>query len=284
MDQRYKKLVAVVEFGSFSAAAKQLRVSQPAITIAIASLERSLGKKLLIRNRQTVKLTPEGEVVYASALRIREEIDSMQSLLHGDAKTPLTHVGLIDSIAHLLYASPKEKILLSNIEVMVDNSVRIINDLISGSIDFGLITGQPRPLANDITAHKLHDEQFIFVTAPTNAAVGPANTIRDWLAFNQDSTTYKHFMHQFKKKRLKVTPSFYSTSMDLLKDMAIAGNGTALLPVHFVQPALDNGLLVEVDVEPLYRPIWIITKKDGAQTTLFEPLVTKINELLAHGS
>lgn len=281
MDQRYKKFLKVVEFGSFSAAAKQLRVSQPAITIAIASLEHSLDTKLLLRNRHSIELTSAGKIVHAAALRIQAEIESMHSQLHGGLSTPVAHVGLIDSIAHLLYASPKEKPLLSNIEVMVDNSVRIINDLVNGVIDFGFITGQPEPLAGNIATYKLHDEPFVFVTSPAHAPNGVVSEIPEWLAFNQESTTYRHFVYQFKKRRLNVTPTFYSTSLDLLKDMAIAGNGIALLPMHFVQTSLDNGLLTVVDVAPLYRPIWIISRKDGAKPTLFEPLAAKINELLA---
>lgn len=282
MDQRYRKFMKVVELGSFSAAAKQLRVSQPAITIAIASLERALGKKLLLRKRQAIELTPEGEIVYASSQRLNAEIEDMQRQLNADGGAPVAHIGLIDSIAHLLYASPKERTLLTNIEVMVDNSVRIINDLTSGAIDFGFITGQPEPLGDDITSYKLHDESFVFVASPSHAPAAKVSEIPDWLAFNQDSTTFRHFTYQFKKHRLNVTPKFYSTSMDLLKDMAIAGNGTALLPDHFVRAAIDNGLLVVVRTAPLHRPIWIITRKDVAKPAIFEPLLVRINELLAH--
>lgn len=280
MDQRYNKFVKVVELGSFSAAAKQLRVSQPAITIAIASLEHSLGLKLLIRNRQSIELTPSGEIVYATATRIRDEIEGMNRQLRGDFE-PVAHIGLIDSIAHLLYSSPNERPLLSNIEVMVDNSVRIINDLVSGVIDFGLITGQPEPLSSDIASYKLRDELFVFVTSPNRAPNKKVAEINDWLAFNQDSTTYRHFSRLFKKYRLKVIPKFYSTSMELLKDMAVAGNGTALLPLHFVQAAIDNNLLTIVDTEPLYRPLWIISRKNSAKPTVLDPIAAKINELLA---
>lgn len=284
MDQRYKKFLTVVELGSFSAAAKHLHVSQPAITISMASLERSIGKKLIVRKRHVIELTTDGEIVLKAAKRINHEIELMEALLDKSVATPLAHIGFIDSIAHLLYASPRQTSSLNNIEVMVDNSSRIIDDLASRQIDLGFITGQPAPLAKNIDIYKLHDEPFVFVASPANAPGHSVKEISNWLAFNQGSTTYRHFVRQFKKYGLTVKPQFYSTSMELLKDMAIAGNGTALLPSHFVESAIKNKLLVIVETEPMYRPIWIITRKDDAKPSIFEPLADRINDLLTHNS
>jgi DNA-binding transcriptional LysR family regulator len=281
MDQRYRKFLTLVNFGSFSAAARELRVSQPAITISIASLERSLGKKLITRKRHAIELTHDGEIVYETAKKIDEVVRQMQDRLRTGVSEPIAHIGLIDSIAHLLYSSSKERPLLANIEVMVDNSRRIISDVLANQIDFGFITGQPEALDKEIVTYKLHDEPFVFVTSPAKAPDQPVTEISNWLAFNQDSTTYRHFVKQFNKYGLTVVPTFYSTSLDLLKDMAIAGNGAALLPRHFVEAAIENKLLVIVDTEPMYRPIWIISRKNDAKPSVFEPLAAKINELLA---
>lgn len=281
MDNRYKKFITVVELGSFSAAAKHLHVSQPAITIAIASLERSLGKKLFVRHKRTIELTADGEIVLQTAKRIDQEIMNMHSQLQSNTKSSRTHVGFIDSIAYLLYSSPKEKPLLSNIEVMVDNSSRIINDLVTKQIDFGFITGQPTSLTKDITVHKLRDESFVFVTSPNKAPPRAVTKIDNWLAFNQDSTTYRHFTRQFKKYGLCVNPTFYATSMELLKKMAIAGEGVALLPHHFVQDDIASNKLAIVRTQPMLRPIWIIARKDSTKPGLLEPLAQKINLLLS---
>lgn len=281
MDHRYKKFLTLVETGSYSLTAKQLHVSQPAITIAIASLELKLGKKLLIRNKQRVELTPEGEAVLLAAKKINKIHENMLSSLYNN-NAAVVHVGIIDSIAHLLFTSSNENKLLGNIEVMVDNSVRIINDLASKQIDFGFITGQAAPLSDNILVHKLLDEQFIFVTSPANAPKQAVMEISDWLAFNQASTTYSHFIQQFINNGLHITPVFYSTSMELLKDMAKAGNGTALLPRHFVTNEIENNTLAIVKTKPMYRPIWIVSRKSDKKPKLLEPLTNRINSLLAH--
>lgn len=280
MDHRYKKFLTLVETGSFSAAAKQLHVSQPAITIAIASLELKLGKKLLVRNKQHVELTDDGEIVLDAAKKINKYHDAMIDSLQ-DSNTNIEHAGFIDSLAHLLYTSPGKNTLLGNIEVMVDNSVRILNDLSTKQIDFGVITGQPGPIPDDISVLKLQDESFVFVTSPAHAPKHAVTKITDWLAYNQASTTYKHFIRQFKKNSLNVTPIFYSTSMELLKDMAIAGNGIALLPHHFVAKEIMEQKLAVVKTKPMYRPIWIVSRKSDKKPKILEPLALKINKLLS---
>lgn len=275
--------MAVAETGSFSAAAKRLRVTQPAITLAVASLERAFGVKLYIRKKYTIELTAEGKIVADSAKKISQEVAKMERQLTVDRQGQVYQIGLIDSIAHLLYSSTDTRVL-SNVEVMVDNSRRIIADLLAGRIDVGLVTGQLTPPNKELMVHKLHNEEFVFVCAPYLAPAGAVTHIDDWLAVNQDSTSYRHFLRLFKKEGLHVTPVFYSTSMDLLKEMAVAGKGTALLPKHVVKESLQNGTLELVATKPLYRPIWAITKKAAAEDTTLNKLSHQVDELLVRGN
>jgi len=67
-------LAAVIEQGSFKKAAAQLGVSQPALSTSIARLERSLGGRLLDRTSQGATPTPLGELIYAHARLIRDEV------------------------------------------------------------------------------------------------------------------------------------------------------------------------------------------------------------------
>jgi len=281
MDNRYRKFLAVAETGSFSAAAKKLRVTQPAITLAVASLEHTYGTKLYIRKKYEVELTEDGATLAKAAKKIAQEVEKLQASLGRATSGTKYHVGIIDSIAHLLYTSPAEKQALDNVEVMVDNSRKIISEVLADKIDAGLITGQPNDLSKDITVHKLHNEAFVFVCAPYLAPTGIMTHIDDWLAFNEDSTSFKYFSKQYKKIGLHVTPVFYSTSMEMLKEMAVAGKGTALLPRHIIQDSVDNGTLEVVKTKPLHRPIWAIVRKENQSNTIAN-LSSCINTLLTN--
>src|SRR5882724_5279831 len=68
-------LVRVVEAGSFSGAARLLRVGQPAVSKTIAQLERRLGVRLLLRSSRGLAPTEAGQNFYERAKRSIEEAD-----------------------------------------------------------------------------------------------------------------------------------------------------------------------------------------------------------------
>jgi DNA-binding transcriptional LysR family regulator len=83
--RQLEAFVAVVEQKNFTRAAKVLRVSQPAVSFQIRSLEEHLGAQLVERLGRQVRLTPAGEVAYAEA----KNILAAQERMH-DALTALT--------------------------------------------------------------------------------------------------------------------------------------------------------------------------------------------------
>ena len=60
-DFRLRVFVTVAELGSFSAAARELGVSQPAVSQNVAELERQVGTALFERNKSSLSITPAGE-------------------------------------------------------------------------------------------------------------------------------------------------------------------------------------------------------------------------------
>ncbi|HEY5797965.1 MAG TPA: LysR family transcriptional regulator [Bosea sp. (in: a-proteobacteria)] len=67
-------LASIVEHGSFKKAAKSLEISQPALSTSMDRLEQSVGCKLLDRSPVGVAPTPMGELLYAHARLIRDEV------------------------------------------------------------------------------------------------------------------------------------------------------------------------------------------------------------------
>ena len=65
----------VVETGSFSAAARDLRVGQPAVSKTIASLEARLGVRLLVRSTRRLRPTEAGQAFHERARRVLDEAE-----------------------------------------------------------------------------------------------------------------------------------------------------------------------------------------------------------------
>ncbi|MDX1679100.1 MAG: LysR family transcriptional regulator [Akkermansiaceae bacterium] len=74
--RQVKAFVAVADQGSFTLAAKQIFVTQSAVSHSIRALEEQLDCKLLDRSRRKVKLTAEGEIFFRHCSRVLQELDN----------------------------------------------------------------------------------------------------------------------------------------------------------------------------------------------------------------
>jgi DNA-binding transcriptional LysR family regulator len=83
-----RTFVAIVDAGSFSAAAKQLGVSVPAISRRLSGFEERLGTPLLHRTTRTLERTEYGQIYYDRATRILAEIEDVELELAGMRNAP----------------------------------------------------------------------------------------------------------------------------------------------------------------------------------------------------
>lgn len=104
-----RDFLTIVERGSLRAAARQLEISQPAMTRSIQELERELGVVLFERSQSGVKLTPMGEVYLRRAAAIRnemrlarEELDQLRGQTHGRLTVALSSVAHIAMLPEAL--------------------------------------------------------------------------------------------------------------------------------------------------------------------------------------
>lgn len=288
MDHRLEKFLIIVEHGSFTRAAEAQHISQPALTVAINDLERQFGTRLLNRKRGNFGLTEAGQIVYESALRMRADLYAMKQLLadHSTIERVSARVGLLDSVASLLFSSKfMRHEPLQNLEVKVDNSTRLTDELKYGRLDMAVIVPAHGLLLPDtIHATPLGNEQFVFVGRSEVVANTTPRNINNWLAVNQASHSYTYFSAEFEKLGIVVSPIFYSTSMDLLKTMALQARGIALLPLHFCSDEILAGELAFVDIQPIDRPLLLISPKAQRATKPIVELTQRLTELFKNHS
>jgi DNA-binding transcriptional LysR family regulator len=101
----FESFVCAVQSGSLSGAARQRKMSQPAISQQISALEALYGTQLLHRDRGGVRMTPSGEVLYKHASIIVEEKEALQvglDSLAGNVAGRLTVTATISIAQHLL--------------------------------------------------------------------------------------------------------------------------------------------------------------------------------------
>ncbi|WP_263140084.1 LysR family transcriptional regulator [Pseudomonas sp. RIT-PI-AD] len=79
--KQLRAFLAVAQHLSFAQAGERLHLSQPALSLAIKSLEESLGGPLLVRTTRSVALTPEGETLLPVARRLLADWDNAEELV-----------------------------------------------------------------------------------------------------------------------------------------------------------------------------------------------------------
>ncbi len=136
---------AIVEWGSFSEAAKHLFITQPTISNHIRTLEASLNTRLMERTTKSVVVTEEGQQFYEyakSLLRLREKTlrefnrTSQHIIQFGASSIPSAYI-----LPELLSAYHR-KCPDVTFDIVQSDSKGILNRILSGSLDMG-ITGSP---------------------------------------------------------------------------------------------------------------------------------------------
>lgn len=149
MDIKLKLFCTVAETKSFSKTSRIVHLSQPAVSLQIQALEEFFETKLFDRSKDTITLTPAGEILYRNAkhvlghyAEIEKEIGKITGMLKGGvtvgASTTLGNHVLPRVIITFKKNHPKIKITMR-----VGNTRRIEDLLTSGFIDFGIVAGTP---------------------------------------------------------------------------------------------------------------------------------------------
>ena len=96
--QFLRYFLAVIDQGSFSAAARHCRVAQPSLSEGISKLERLLGSVLLERTNRRIQLTPAGAKFAMHARRIEAEFMAAEQTVRNTKELPVLRVGLASTL------------------------------------------------------------------------------------------------------------------------------------------------------------------------------------------
>ena len=192
--------VLVVDTGSFSAAARRLKVGQPAVSKLVAQLEERLGVKLLVRTTRGLTATEAGLNYYERARRSIEEADEAESAARGAGSGLTGRLRICGAVTfariHLMPRLPEFLARHPELEMEVVLDDRNI-DLVQEGIDVALRMGQLSD--SSLTARRIASGRHVVVgttayfkrtgkpTAPGDLAAHQA-VIYDQEAGGQDWT------------------------------------------------------------------------------------------------
>ncbi len=131
----------IVEEGSFNKAAKLLSISQPALSASMDRFEQSISDKVLDRSATGVTPTPLGELLYAHARLIREELERADQRLTGDGRgDDVIAIGtlpsLTPSILPIAVGAWRKTHDTTLLRVVEKNQLELLLALVRGEVDF----------------------------------------------------------------------------------------------------------------------------------------------------
>jgi DNA-binding transcriptional LysR family regulator len=158
---------AIATFGGFSKASRATGVSQPALSLGLQKLEKTLGVVLIDRSAKTFILTQSGLTLLTFCQRLEGTLESVVSDL--DARVGDIHRRLRIGTALSIGFSPLIGVCFTNsrakdpfeIEISAQNTYQLLNELIEGTLDAALV---PSDIYDTrLKFSKLFQDEIIFI-------------------------------------------------------------------------------------------------------------------------
>lgn len=260
----YRIFYTVANTGNISKAAKELYISQPAISKSIQKLEESVGCKLFSRSSRGVVLTDEGKLLYEHVSEAFETLTMGEEKLKRSIELGVGHlkIGVSSTLCKYLLLPYLKEFIRQNPHISISISCQSTNDTLKlledTKIDIGLI-GKPENLKN-IHFDFLEEIEDIFVAAKDYLRNLKARGIQKdhilqsstLMLLDKNNMTRQYIDDYLQENQIIIKDSIDISDMDLLIDFARIGVGVACVIKNFVREDLENGTLMEI---PLGFPI-----------------------------
>ena len=253
----YKIFYHVAKASSISAAARELCISQPAVSQAIKALEQAIGIELFIRTKKGVSLTNAGELLYSHVAAGYESISlgeqQLSQLLH--METGEIRIGASDMTLQFYLLPYLEKFheKYPGIKVIVSNAPtpETLNSLREGRIDFGIVS-TPFPDRPDIQMIPVREIEDVFVAG--RRFFGYKNKMLDFqeleslpLIFLEKNTSSRSYMDEFLAGNgVYVQPEFELATSDMIVQFVRRNLGVGCVMRDFARDYVESGLLFEL--------------------------------------
>lgn len=247
----YKIFYHVARAASISAAARELCISQPAVSQAVKALEQAIGIELFIRTKKGVSLTNAGEILYSHVATGYESISlgeqQLSQLLH--METGEIRIGASDMTLQFYLLPYLEHFhqLYPGIKVHVTNAPTpsTINHLLSGNIDFGIVTS-PLPADPHMEIRQAREIEDIFIAGPRFSYLqGKTLDYHDLdelpiICLEHDTSTRVYVDTFLSHEGVTLQPEFELSTSDMIAQFVMRNLGVGSIMADFAQSYIDR--------------------------------------------
>jgi LysR family transcriptional regulator, low CO2-responsive transcriptional regulator len=290
--RQMRVFAAVARSRSFTRAARELHLTQPAISQQIKLLETEIGLPLLEHVGRQIHLTAAGDELLRYAAQVTEllreageSLAAMRGLKRGVLK--LGTVSTAKYFAPTLLSAFAPAYPEVTIRFTVGNREEIIQQLASNETDLVIMGRPPRELVT--VAEPFAKHPLVIIASPNHPLAGkrriPLQRLgsENFIIREEGSGTRAAMEHVFNKQGIPIHASMEVSSNETIKQAVMAGMGISFISIHTVALELAVGKLVTLNVAglPLIRDWFVIHLRDKR----LSPIATAFRTfLLEHGS
>lgn len=270
----YHVFYLVASHKSMTSAAKELYISQPAISKAMKTLETQLTTQLFIRKSTGVILTDDGQLLYAHVSKAMKALESGEKKLQEKRTSHKTtiKIGVSTTMCKFFLLKHLQDFqgLYPNLSVqIINNSTKqTLKSLRIGSIDIGINCFPSE--ADDLEMIKLFDIHDIFVAHKDYIHGNLQHPIdletlatHPLFLLHEDSIARESMNTYFRANGIELKPHMETENMDFIIECAKSGAGIACVIREFVKEELRLGTFIQIPIEfpPPTREAGIIYSK-----------------------
>lgn len=275
--------VAVVDCGSFTAAAEQLYLAQSTVSGNVQALEESLGAPLLRReSKRRLSLTPDGRRVYHAAQDILARCSALRSDVSGAVEREL-HLAASTVPAQAVLPRPLALFAREHPECRCDlrctDSAAVHQLLLDGEVQLGFVGSTDD--RQELFYEPVAEDRLVLVTPNTprfaslheRGAYGRELFGEPFLFREHGSGTQKVIDNYLSGIRLDphlIHTAAYVSAPAVLQRLVAEGMGVSILSALAVQEYAAAGKLLcfELDEQPLRRSIYMAWRKKSSMSAL----------------
>jgi DNA-binding transcriptional LysR family regulator len=269
-----RALVEVVELGSFSAAARRLNLTQPAVSLQIRELENRMAARLVDRLGKRAYATPAGRELIDHAHGIFEAESRAVAALrrHKDGRLGRVHIGAGPAALAYLLLPILQRIRADHptldLAVTTGNTAEITERMARNMIDLGF-TGLPVDRAV-FDATVIRDMRMVAIFPADGAelpdVVTPADLARYPLVATQQRSNHAQLGREWMREAgLEARPAMEIDNIGVIKRVVAVGFGAAIVPeVAITLGAEVEGLVHRPLDPPIALPLALIRRRNKA--------------------
>ena len=271
--RQLKVFEAVARHSSYTRAAEELHLTQPAVSMQIKQLEENAGLALFEQLGKKIYLTPAGQEMHHYCRAIAQQLDEVDRVMEEmkgmkRGRLVIAVASTANYFAPRLLATFSQQYPKTSISLDVTNREGLLEHLDANDTDM-VVMGRP-PEGLDLVAEPFTENPLVVIAPPDHPLAATERIPLEWLqqetfvVRERGSGTRTAMERFFAEKGIRLSTGMEMSSNEAIKQAVQAGLGLGIVSIHTLELELETHRLAVLDVEsfPILRH-WYVVHRQG---------------------